>query len=116
METRPETLQIPKNRIEPSITQMHLFTNILTDAMSDSGTRAKASSITPDLPRNSPLVGLKGLPERTECDLKFKCITISTTLQTRETTRIMSTRIIRIIANKSHLQHVIFRTDPSQGS
>ena len=82
---------------------MYLFTNILTDAMSDWGMRAKASSITPDLPRNSPLVELKGLPERTECDLKFKCITISTTIQTRETTRIISTRIIRIIANKSNL-------------
>ena len=30
------------------------------------GMQAKASSITPDLPRNSPLVGLKGLAKRTE--------------------------------------------------
>ena len=82
---------------------MYLLTNILTDAMSGWGMRAEASSITPGLPRNSPLVGSKGLAKRTEFDPYFKCITISTTIQTRETTRIISAKIIRIVASKSHL-------------
>ena len=72
--TRIKTVQIQKH--EQCHKHLSYKEHILTGAMNGWGMQARASSITPDLPRNSPLVGLKGSAKRTEeFNAYFKSIT-----------------------------------------